>query len=637
MITQFRNNSYRWSPSALILIIAVACLALPGARKSAATAGQKPAGLTAAPAPSQQSTFRKVRIPSKIRSDAQLSPDGKNIALVSEGRLWIVPRSSRLGSDYPGAPRPLDTAGVESDSYGFTWSADGQWIAFNGKEVEEGYQRIYIVSADGGKPRQVHRTNRDARIVNYRMGLSPHGETLAFASVDANELHIYTLSVKGGSPKKLVDAPAREPVFSPDGKIVAYVEDKDLGQTGGGLWTVSADGGTPRLVARAGNASSPVWSPDGKMLAFVDYLAPRQIHVVPLERDGGPPGETITIDCPQGTDEVRRLTGWTPDNEIGAILLPHTESALYTQPVQVGMATLLTRGGEPEQPRWSPDGKRIICTIDAGNGRDGWVHFGIACVPAEGGEIATIPIQSDTDIATVPYGGGNHVSPDGRTIVFAGQRKHERADNNHIWTLPIEGGRPKQLTNAPAPLTDWYPCWSPDGRNIAFVRANAPANWAVVGKADIYVIPADGGEPKQLTSESDRVFEAGPVLWSPDGKLLAYLSRDKDDDADGTIKVISPDGGEPRAVAKVQDIYANKEMAWSPDSKRIACNAVGNKIEIVSLENGSIEGIDPHLTNTNIYHLDWSRDGKKLLFAGWTGGDPEFWLMENFLPQEAGK
>lgn len=637
MIAKFNKNSYRWSPAAVLLIIALACLALPDARQDAATAGQKPGGLTAAPAPSQQPTFRKVRISSKIRPDAQLSPDGKNIALVSEGRLWIVPRSSRLGSDYPGAPRLLDTAGVEANSYGFTWSADGQWIAFNGEEVEEGYERIYVVSADGGKPRQVHRNNRDARIVNYRMGLSPHGETLAFASVDANELHIYTLSVKGGSPKELVDAPAREPVFSPDGKMIAYVEDKNLGHGGGGLWVMPADGGTPRLVAHVGNASSPVWSPDGKMLAFVDYLAPKQIHVVPLERDGGPPGETITIDCPKGTDEVMRLTGWTPDNEIGAILLPHTESALYTQPVQVGMATLLTHGGEPEQPRWSPDGKRIICTIDAGKGRDGWVHYGIASVPAEGGEIATIPIQSDTEITTVPYGGGNHVSPDGRTIVFAGQRTHARADNNHIWTLPIEGGKPKQLTNAPAPLTDWYPCWSPDGRNIAFVRANVPANWAVVGKADIYVVPADGGEPRQLTSESDRVFEAGPVLWSPDGKLLAYLSRDKDDDADGTLKVIPPDGGEPRAVARVQHIYANKEMAWSPDSKRIAYNAVDNKIEIVSLENGSIKEIDPHLTNTNIYHLDWSHDGEKLLFAGWTGGDPEFWMMENFLPKEMGK
>jgi Tol biopolymer transport system component len=175
---------------------------------------------------------------------------------------------------------------VEADWPGFTWSADGRWIAFNGEKVTGGNQRIYVVSAEGGTPRQVHENNRDARVVNYRMSLSPLGETLAFSSMDSDGLHIYRKPVSGGSPERLVDVPAREPVFSPDGKMIAYVEDKDLGSGGGGLWVVPADRGVPTRVATAGNASSPVWSPDGRMLAFVDYDAGKKISIVRLGSEG---------------------------------------------------------------------------------------------------------------------------------------------------------------------------------------------------------------------------------------------------------------------------------------------------------------------------------------------------------------
>jgi Tol biopolymer transport system component len=577
-------------------------------------------------------TFRKIHFPNKITWDAQLSPDGKSIALVNNGQLWIVPTSSKLGPGYPGTPRQLDTQGVKIDWPGLTWSADGQWIAFNGEEVKKGHQRIYVVSADGGKPRQVLENNRDAPVVNYRMSLSPHGQTLAFVSVDANELHIYTLSVDGGSPKKLVDAPAREPVFSPDGTMIAYVEDKDLGQGGGGLWVVPADGGAPTRVAVAGNASSPVWSPDGRMLAFVDYAAGNKSHIVHLGPDVKPAGEKITIDCPEGIAEVRRLAGWTPNNEIGAIFGTQLEFALYAQPVQGGKATFVTHGGYPTQPHWSPDGKRIIHVNNAGEANGGWLTHAIAYVPSEGGEVTIVPLQSETKIRIWPYGAGNRISPDGNSIVFAGQKPQEGPHMMHIWTLPVDGGTPRQLTDAPAHFRDWYPCWSPDGQNIAFVRATAPENWTVVGKANIYIVPAAGGEPRQITPESDRVFDTGPVLWSPDGKLLAYFSRDKGDDADGMLKVIPAGGGEPRVVAKVQRIYANKEMAWSPDGKQIAYNESKNKIKIASLSDGSIEEVEPDLKDVNIYHLDWSPDGRRLVFAGYTGGGPEFWTIGNFLP-----
>jgi len=613
----------------------------PGQKEQVAQARVRLAELDATAAnASRKPTFRKINLPNRIPPDAQLSPDGKSIAFVNNEWLWIAPTSSNLGSGFLGTPRQLDTHGITVEFCGFIWSGDGKWIAFNSGEVEGGYKKIYIVPAGGGKPMQIHRNDRDVRVVNYRMSLSPNGDTIVFSSKDEDTLHIYKKSVTGGSPERLVDVPAREPVFSPDGKMIAYVEDKQLvGRHGGGLWVIPVEKGSPTLVADAGNASSPIWSPDGKMIAFVDYDANDKIHIVRLGPDGKTAGEKISIDCPEGTNGVGRLTGWTPDNKIGILVGIPTEFALYTQPVEGGTATFVTHGGYPLQPRWSPDGKRIFHTNKVDEISGDWVAFAIAFVPAEGGEVTTIPLHSEAKIRLPGYGLGDLISPDGKTLVFAGYKSVDPITIKHIWTLPVDGETPTQLTDEP--VIDGNPCWSPDGKEIAFVRNDTPSeNWAGMGKDNIYIIPASGGEPRRITSESDRVF-GGPVLWSPDGKLLAYFSRDEDS-VDGTIKIIPANGGEPQVIAKVLHIYANKEMAWSPDGRRIAFNAhkpgssntiISNFINIVSLEDGSIEEIEPNLKDVNeIYHLDWSPDGKTLVFGGYTGGGHELWFMEGFMP-----
>jgi len=192
--------------------------------------------------------FRKLQVPTKLSWVMQLSPDGKKIAFASpsDKKLWIMPLSGKLGSEFPGAPVILNTGDVEVDWSGLAWSGDGKWIVFNEDyptlkfKEKEGIQGMYIVPAKGGKPKKVYENYRDARIVNYKMSLSPDGKILAFSSVDNKECHIHTISVDGGLPKQLVDAQAREPVFSPDGEMIAYVDTKNLGRAGGGLWVIPA-------------------------------------------------------------------------------------------------------------------------------------------------------------------------------------------------------------------------------------------------------------------------------------------------------------------------------------------------------------------------------------------------------------
>jgi len=620
----------------------------PGQKQEVALAKERLARLTEAMEKvPHKPTFRKLRVPTKLSWTMQLSPDGKKVIFASDKKLWMMPLMGKLDSEFPGAPVILNTGDVKVEWSGLAWSGDGKWIAFNEsmpiekKQELDGnqkhqessrYPRIYIVSADGGKPKRVIENYRDARIVNYRISLSPDGKTLAFSSVDSNECHINTISADGGLPKQLVNAQAREPVFSPDGKMIAYVDTKNLGRAGGGLWVIPASNGTPKLVVNAKNASSPIWSPGGDMIAFLDG---QQICIIPVGKDGEASGEVVKIDIPEGTGGIIFLAGWTPDNKIGAVIREKTEFGLYTLPATGGKAALVSHGGYPTQPRWSPDGKRIFHTNNIDEGSGDWEKHSLAVVPAEGGEVKTVPIQIDDKIVKPAWGGGNDVSPDGKMIVFSGQTKKDTSWHWQIWTLPVDGGKPKQLTKTPASVLNGFPRWSPDGKTIAYIRAREGKNYFKgFRETNIYITQVNGGDPKALTSESDSVRFC-PIAWSPDGKLIAYFSTDEEDLKAGILKILSVNDGVSRVVGKIQRVHVNIELAWSPDSKRIAFNygpeVYGKVIRVISIDDGSIVDIETDLVDINMYHLDWSPDGDRFVFSGYQGDSPEFWLMEDFL------
>jgi len=244
----------------------------------------------------------------------------------------------------------------------------------------------------------------------------------------------------------------------------------------------------------------------------------------------------------------------------------------------------------------------------------------LASVPSEGGEISTVPLDADSNIFVALPGGGNAVSPDGKKIVFAGAelvlRDNKKTYDVDIYTIPVQGGEPKKLTVSPG--QDRFPCWSPDGKSIAFIRY-APMN--------ICIVPTEGGEVRQLTSESHRVLWS-TIAWSPDGKSIAYFSEDK------AIKVIPVQGGQPRIVVKVEDVNSHSELAWSPDGSKLVYSSKGS-IWAVSLDVGEPEEIKTGL-DAKSNHISWSPDGKKIAFSAAHGGDQELWLMENFLPTGEG-
>lgn len=178
----------------------------------------------------------------------------------------------------------------------------------------------------------------------------------------------------------------------------------------------------------------------------------------------------------------------------------------------------------------SPDGKTAV--------------YGLSHVDAEKEEYANLwLIDLETGASRALTSGKNRDSaaawsPDGRTIAFLSNRDEGKPQ---VYLIPVYGGEARVLTNIKQGVGGG-PVWSPDGESIAFTAGpdiDEPSDPKVPYRVtrntyrfngvgyldplvqDIYTIPVEGGEPKQLTD--DRFSNSAP-RWSPDGKAILYLA-----------------------------------------------------------------------------------------------------------------
>ena len=582
--------------------------------------------------------FTKINIPTKLPQCVALSPDGKNLALVLADKLWKMPLSGNLGPDFSGIPEQINTEGVLLNGWSpLSWSLNGKWIAFNGnppldeKGNESENMIIYVVSSDGGKQKKVIENFREIEAVNYHISLSTNGNNLAFSSVEENKQHIFSTPVDKVIPRQLVEMEARNPVFSPDGKYIAFVKDKNRGRGWDnlGLWVVEANGGKPYKLADAGKAVTPIWSPDGKLIAFHDASLYTQITIVPFSKTANTIGKVIRIDAPVGV-VLTGLAGWTHDNKIGVSTVRKFQCGIYTIPVEGGQAVkIFHKNWGVAQPRWSKNCEQIYFETSRT----------LASVSASGGEIKQYITKKGKTFNQLGFLSGNRVAPDGKWIVTSTWTKADTTNINvqwptsKIWKLSVDGEDAIQVTNTPGNFWDSSPCWSADGKKIAFVHTELIKKNHMFGDSRIYIIDSNGGEPELLVPNPCNWTTH--LIWSPDGKMIAYTDRDTNRGDTVILKIIDIESRDIRVIEESLDFSRHSELVWSPDNKRIAFNdAVGKIIKIMNIDDGSIEVIDPNLVDARMVHLDWSPDGKKFAFSANSGGTREFWFMENFLPEK---
>jgi Tol biopolymer transport system component len=363
-------------------------------------------------------------------------------------------------------------------------------------------------------------------------------------------------------------------------------------------------------------ARCPVWSPDGSLLAFLVHpdpsdLSVEEVWIAPVPETGAAAGAPAKIRLPRFAQSI---AGWTADNRIGLLSPSPSRNAIYIVPLTGGRATQVTPDGSTYSPQWSPDGERIYFR---------WGQGDIAFVPAGGGKISVVP-RTGEKVGVASPNGGNHISPDGRRIAWAGRRN--TIPGVHLWTMPVAGGEPIQLTMKPD-LDAFQPRWSPDGRWIAFESERSVPGDRKLDE-NIFIVSSQGGEPRQLTRHTDCFCEL--LAWSPGGDSIAYAC------SDSTIRIIPVAGGEPRTVLKVDGLQSHQgSLAWTIDGSRLLYTAK-RRLWTVSTAGGEPTAITTDLDG-NILQFALSPDGNSIALNAPSGGNLELWLMEGFLPLAKGK
>jgi len=232
------------------------------------------------------------------------------------------------------------------------------------------------------------------------------------------------------------------------------------------------------------------------------------------------------------------------------------------------------------------------------------------------------------------------LSPDGAFVAYSvlhtDTSVEPPVDRKTIYLQRIETGYTKQLTDGSR--QDASVAWSPNGRQLAFVSDRA-------GKPQIFVLPVDGGEARQVTKLPQGVGSA-PV-WSPDGKTIAFTAGAQDDPADPSLpyrftrhiyrfdamgrtdranqNVWLVDAAGENARQLTDDSYHYTNVRWSPDGSRLLVIAtlgpdshqIDGHLRLLAPE-GDVQPLAQAWGSAD--SAEWTPDGQAILFAGTPAG-----------------
>ena len=418
------------------------------------------------------------------------------------------------------------------------------------------------------------------------VSVSPDGSTLAMDLQGS----IWTVPATGGTAKRITGLfnDARQPVWSPDGKWIAFFGYLDGGYD---IWAVAPDGSNQhKLTWGPFDDREPAWSHDGTRIAFASDR-------------GSPFGSSYNIWVLEiGSGAISRLTDNPAENRMPSWSADDKEIA-FSSTRDGGDAVwavnvadrkerkVSTATSAVEAPSWSPGGKIVYHSAPEGEsrlevdgkpltGKENAFSFRVSWASATdffytsdgkirkrsvaGGDAKTVEFKATLEVNPARYTRRKRdfsstaprealgivrpvLSPDGKKIAFAAL--------GDIYTMTI-GSKPENITKDKYLDTD--PAWSPDGTELVYASDKGG------NLLQLWIRDLKTGQDRQLTHLTTQPMGA---TWSADGKRIAFF------DVDGmwraaSVSVVDVQTGK---VTKIHaSLFGPGNPSWSPDGKRVA-------------------------------------------------------------------
>ena len=239
---------------------------------------------------------------------------------------------------------------------------------------------------------------------------------------------------------------------------------------------------------------------------------------------------------------------------------------------------------------------------------------------ATGSAVPPKKVELSSDIGAKAYPA---FAPDGRRLAYSARATSSKDETFHVFVRDVTVGAAQQLTTGPA--NDIGPVWSPDGKQLAFVRVNEGQGECVV------IADSGGGEERKFpgcTAPGDQSQPFPAVSWMRDGQSLVVVQATEQQPA--ALAILSLADGKFKPLSHPPAGMEDSTPAVSPDGNTVAfvrSKGTDNANIFVSDSAGASPAHAVTFDGRAIRGIAWTRDGQDLVYTGQRVGGWRLWRV----------